>query len=124
MGTLDGAMGKLAQTMVQKFGRPATISRKGEGFRDSTLGKTTHAETSSISCHVVLNEFNVREIDGTLVQHGDRKGIVSRLAVGYEPTINRDTLTEGGREWKILRLIGYSSGEQEAAYELHLRRTG
>lgn len=122
MAILDGPMGTLAKSMVKQFGRAATISQKGAPEYDTTTGKTTAAESSSISCHVVLTEFTVREIDGTLVEHGDRKGIVSRLAVGYEPTINRDTLTEGGRTWKILRVLGYSSGAQEAAYELHLRR--
>lgn len=122
MTILDGPMGRLARTLVAQFGRPALIEQNGESRYDTATGTVTMDVLDTIECHVVLSEFQNREIDGTIIQQGDRKGIVSRVALGYQPTANRDTLTEGGRTWKILRLIGYSSGAEEAAYECHLRR--
>ncbi len=121
MTVLDSAMGALAQNLIGTFGRPATIASKGESAYDTATGRTASTE-SSISCSVVIEAFAAGLIDGTLVQQGDVKGLVSGLEVGYKPNPARDTLTEGGREWKIVGVIGYSSGASEAAYSLHLRR--
>ncbi len=121
---LDGPMGKLARNLIDTFGAPATLSRKGAPLYDTATGQTATPETSSDSCSVVYEEFSAREIDGTLVRLGDRKGIVSRLKIGYEPEPNLDTLTEGSKTWMIVRLIGYPTGAEEAAYSLHLRPAG
>jgi len=121
MTILDAPMGALARTLVGTFGRAATINRKGASDYDTATGRTL-SDTSSISCSVVIEAFAAGLIDGTIVQQGDVKGIVSGLEVGYKPVAARDTLTEGGRTWQIVNVIGYSSGASEAAYSLHLRR--
>lgn len=124
MTILDGSMGKLAKNLIDTFGAPATLSRKGAPLYDTETGDTETPEDSSIACTVVYEDFRAHEIDGTLIRFGDRKGLVSRLKIGYEPEPNLDTLTEGGKTWKIVRLIGYPSGAEEAAYSLHLRPGG
>lgn len=121
MTILDAPMGALAQTLVGTFGRPATIQRKGASLYDTSTGRALNDE-SDVECSVVFENFAAGLIDGTIVQQGDVKGIVSGLEVGYKPNPARDTLTEGGRVWKIVGVTGYSSGASEAAYSLHLRR--
>lgn len=120
--SLDGAMGKLARKVIRQFGRSCVVVRKGEGFYDHSLGRDTHPEIERIACHAAITSYSEREIDGTLIQQGDRRALVGRTALGYEPTPMVDTLIEGGRTWLIVRLSGFSSGSQEAAYELQLRR--
>lgn len=129
MGLLDGPMGALAQTLVGKFGRSATITRPGTTTRNpADGGVVVVSEAVAVSCEVVLEEFDERQVDGTLVQVGDRKAIVSRARMetdggsGFVPQPNRDTLTESGNNWRILRVLGYPSGSQEAAFTLHVRR--
>lgn len=118
---LDGPLGRVAKTLIGTFGAPATLSRRGAPLYDTTTGKSTTAETSSITCSVVWEEFSIREIDGTTIKHGDRKALVSRLAIGYQPNPERDLLTEGGQTYRVLRLLGYPTGAEEAAYSLHVR---
>lgn len=120
--SLDGAMGKLARKVIRQFGRSCVVVRKGDGFYDHSLGRDTRDEIERIPCHAAITSYGEREIDGTLIQQGDRRALVSRQALGYEPTPMADTLIEGGRTWLIVRLSAFSSGSQEAAYELQLRR--
>lgn len=123
MAILDQPMGKLAKSLIGKFGRSATLKRSSTAYYDASVGKNRATSPTDVSCTVVITEFEQREVDGSLVKAGDRKGLVSASALGnVEPVANRDTLVEGGRTWQIVRFIGYSSGAQEAAYELHLRR--
>ncbi len=124
MGTLDGALGGVAQTLIRTFGRSATLIRPGSSgsFDTASLTITGAGSPTSYSCFVVFAEYTQSQIDGTLIKAGDRKAVVSRLALGVEPLPQSDTLYEGGRTWQIISLIGYSSGEQEAAYELQVRR--
>lgn len=122
MAILDKPMGKLAKTLTSKFGRSATLKHVAGRPLYNTATGTVSETATSISCTVVFGEFTEKQIDGTLVKQGDRKAVVSRLDINVEPAPDKSVLIEGGRTWKIVRVIGYSSGAQEAAYELHVRR--
>lgn len=122
MATLDKAMGKVAKRLVKAFGRPAVLRHVTAAPTYNPPTGRAHAPTTDITCEVVFEEFGQGQLDGTLVQAGDRKAIVARMRIDVEPTGGADVLIEGGRTWRIVRVIGYSSGEQEAAYTLQVRR--
>ena len=122
MGVLDGPMAAVAKTMVGTFGRPATLKRYSAAAYDDSTGKSSGGTPTDVSCSVVFEEFAQSQIDGTLIRAGDRKAIVSRSELGAEPRPDRDEMVIGGQTWRIVRVVGHSSGEQEAAYTLHLRR--
>lgn len=117
-------MGGVAKTLLGTFGRSASLVRPGAGGAyDPATGTITGASTAvTYPCEIVFDEFSEGQIDGTLIKAGDRKALVSRLRVGVEPIPNSDYLTEGGRTWQIVRVMGYSSGAQEAAYNLQIRK--
>lgn len=122
MGVLDAPMAKVAQSLVKTFGRPATLRAYGAPFYDTPTGSVSHAGGyADVACHVAISEYAERQIDGTAIRRGDRRAIVSRLAIGGEPVADRDKIIEGGRTWRIVAVRGFSSGEQEAAYECQLR---
>lgn len=121
MSVLDRAMGRVAKTLTKKFGRPAVLRRAGTAIYDPPTGQAFKS-TSDIACEVVFEEFSEGQHDGTLVQAGDRKAIVARMRINVEPKPDADVLIEGGRTWRIVRLLGFSSGAQEAAYSLQVRR--
>jgi hypothetical protein len=124
MTILDAPMGALAQNLIATFGRPATLRRPGTGGEyDATTGQIEGAQgPTDVPCQVVFEEFGEHQIDGTLIQAGDRKAIVSRVTLGTEPVPQSDTLVEGDNTWQILRVEGFSSGAFEAAYAMHVRR--
>lgn len=117
-------MGQVARTLVGTFGRSATLRRPGGGggYNPATGLIEAPGSSTDYTCEVVFEDFAQAQIDGTLVRAGDRKALVSRLRLGTEPVPQSDVLIEGGRTWQIVRLLGYSSGAQEAAYTLHVRR--
>jgi len=121
MGALDGPMAAVAATLVRGFGRSATL-RRAPASESGYTGAAPAGSTTDYPCSVVFEEFGESQIDGTLIQRGDRKAIVARSTLATEPVPARDTLIEGGRTWRIVGFTGYSSGEQEAAYSLQVRR--
>lgn len=124
MAVLDGPLGSVAKTLTKTFGRSATITRPGSGGSyDPASGDITGAgSTTTTSCSIVFDESAVHLFDEALVRQGDRAGIVARTELGFQPNPGEDTLTEGGRDWEIADVKLYSSGAQEAAYALLLRR--
>lgn len=124
MGKLDGPMAKVARTLVKFGGRPAVLHRPGAGGEYAARsGTITGADTpTQINCHAAISDYLDRQIDGTLIRRGDRRAIVSRLEINATPVANSWTLVENGRTWQILNVRGYTSGEQEAAFELQLRK--
>lgn len=122
MATLDKPMGRVAKTLLKKFGRPAVLKRAGTATYDPATGRANAPTPTDIPCEIQFEDFSESQHDGTLVQVGDRKALVSRLRIAVEPAPDSDKLVEGGRVWRIVRIIGYSSGESEAAYALHVRR--
>lgn len=122
MGVLDGPMAEVAKTLTGTFGRAATLKRYSTPVYDDVTGKTSSGTPTDVPCSVVLSEYSDARIDGTLIRAGDRRAIVSRTEVGSKPVADRDTLVLGSETWRIVRVRAYSSGEQEAAFELQLRR--
>lgn len=129
MGVLDGALGRVANTLIGKFGRPAVLLRPGSGGRyDPDTGRVVGGTASvEIPCEVVFQVYADSQVDGTVIRAGDRVALVSRLRLqgsvaAHEPVPQSDVLVEGGRTWQIVRLSGISSGEQEAVYSLQVRR--
>lgn len=119
-GALDKAMGKVAKTLIGTLGRSATL-RRAPAPEAGYTGSAPAGSSTDYPCEVALTEFDDRQIDGTTIRLGDRKALVSRLRLGFEPKPDRDTLIESGRTWRVLRVLGISSGAQEAAYVLHVR---
>lgn len=134
MSILDAPFGNLAATLidsVQLGSRAAVIHRPGEGKTyDPATGQVGGGNPDEdYPCRVVFEEFNDRLIDGALVQQGDRKAIVARQTIGIVPKAASDVLIMGtdpydpdAVTWEIVRVMGTSSGEEEAIYSLHIRR--
>lgn len=84
-----------ADRLINNFGASLAFSREtGETF-DPTTGQTT-ATTQSFNRDVVWAEYRNQEIDGTTVQQGD-----ARLIISGEVKIG-DRVTKNGTEWRIL----------------------
>ena len=84
-----------ADRLINSFGAALAFSREtGETFDPST-GQTT-STTESFNRDVVWTEYRNQQIDGTAVQRGD-----ARLIVSGEVEIG-DKVTKNGTEWRIL----------------------
>lgn len=125
MSVLDGPMGQLAATLIDSVGlgsRPATLRRTAASDGGYNAGVAGGGAVTDYACRVAFAEYGQGQIDGTLIRAGDRKAIASRVTLTVEPDPARDTLIESGRTWQIVAVKGFSSGAQEAAYEMQVRR--
>lgn len=124
MGALDAPLAGVAKTLLGTFGRSATLYRAGTPGEYNTATGAIEGDSTPAGypCEIAFSDYADSQIDGTVIKVGDRKAIVSRLRLGITPLAQSDTIAEGGRTWQIINVRGYSTGAQEAAYQMQLRR--
>jgi len=119
---LDIKLAAVAKKIIAKHGKNVVIKTFGTDSYDRSTGVTTR---SSPTNHTVKasppEKFDDKYIDDDLVKESDcfvyvaRQDLVPTLIKGLEVTF--DSVT-----WKIERIIPLYSGEDIAAYQLHLRQ--
>lgn len=120
-GALDKAARAAAKIAVGIAGRTAILRTKPAAEAHYT-GTAPTGTPTDYPCEVVISEWDESQVDGTLVKAGDRKALVSALRIGVEPTQDRDVLVMNGVDWRVVGVRAIASGEQEAAFWLHIRR--
>lgn len=121
---LTGPFRGLADTLLRTFGGAATLRRPGSGGSyDPEEGQITGATADvDYPCEVQLSDFDDSQIDGTLIQVGDQKAVVSALRLGVDPIPKSDVLLIGSETWQIERDMTVASGTTAVLHTLHLRR--
>lgn len=124
MSVLDGVMGRLADTLTTTFGRSVALWSPGvDGAYDPATGQVTgSAAPTSTPVRIVYDDSRLDLFPETLIQGGERVGIVARVQAGF-PVAGRDQIRDGAEVYEVVMVMPYSSGEQEAAFALLLRRT-
>ncbi len=72
---------------------------------------------------VVLTEFRADQIDGTLIQSGDRRYIVAAEGMTVTPT-PENLLADGSEILEIVSIGRVSPGGTPVIYKIHARPTG
>ena len=127
MGKLDSKFRALATRLIGKFSDGThTLAR-----RTTTYDVATDASSQATASMSVKKSpsfpFDTRQVDGSSVLTTDLRCFVAAADVeagGIDPTPAEDvlvTLTVSGVAYRVLRATKYESGDQAAAYELHLR---
>lgn len=87
---------------------------------NKTKGKTW--TPSSLTCEAVIYDYNKWEIDGTVIQQGDKKCLVEVDGLkGYVPTIT-DQVSYGGTYFHIINIETIRLVDVDIAYVFQLRR--
>ena len=85
---------------LDRYGRDGLLSRTvDDGGYDPATGPVQSPQTTP--CVVALLEFDNRQIDGELIQVGDRRALIAP-DVGFEPQAG-DSLTVGGELLQVVR---------------------
>lgn len=88
-----------AERLLDRFGRGGSLSRTVEGGYDPMTGPVQTTESSP--CTVALLEFDNHQIDGELIQVGDRRALIAP-DVSFEP-LPGDSLTVGGEVLQVVK---------------------
>lgn len=116
---------KLAPIAQGGKGQAVTLKSQSNGAWDAATLTRTVTETSQITSGLE-EAYRASQIDGTLIQAGDKKFILSALRsdlstpLSPEPQTG-DKLTVGGRDWLIMAVEPLAPAGLSIMFTLQLR---
>ena len=110
-GSTKGTVDRL----IANFGASLAFSRDTAETFDPATGQTT-STTQSFSRDVVWTEYRNQEIDGTTVQRGD-----ARLLISGEVLIG-DKVVKNGTEWRIIDVSPLQPADTAVLYTAQARQ--
>lgn len=119
-GALDTKMRATAQRLVDKFGKPVTLRRTTSTF-DPDTGTTTEGTTDH-SVNAVIEPYDQRLIDGSIIQTGDMQASFPAKDLSVTPSTATDIIIMDGDEWQIVNVGFIWSGEEVALFQAHVRK--
>lgn len=115
-----------AAAKIQKAGQPATLRRSVAGVYDTDTSTVGAPVVTNDPCYVVLFDYNLQsggvgEIDGNLVQVGDKKILLPALGLTLIPAPG-DFLIVGAVTWTVKNVKALNPAGTPILYELNGRR--
>lgn len=108
-----------ATKAIREFGQAVTITHYTVGVYDPATSSVSSTETVQNGTAVEL-DYNVSEIDGVLIQRGDKKLLVSVSGItAIEPN---DTCTVGSVVYIVKSVKPLSPGGIVLLYEVQVRK--
>lgn len=120
MGFYD-EMAATALSLLGEFGQAVTITRTTSGGYDPAAGGITAPTTASQSGSAVVREYARQHVDGTLIQAGDKRVILSASGLSFAPAPG-DSVTAGGDVLQVVSVIERNPAGTPLVYELQGRR--
>jgi hypothetical protein len=120
MGFNYDRIAKLAQKQIERFGQTVTIARRVQGSYNTVTSAATVTETTQ-TAKGVTDVYNLKEVDGNLVQTGDIKVILSALGI-TAPTVNDKVTLLDGTIWVVKGVDPVSPGGVPIIYTCQLRK--
>lgn len=114
------ALEDTAVRLIAKYGRDATVKIKAESPDDANApwdGAASDGESATVKA--VFLDFDDNQIDGTVIQRGDQ--LVYVAAKGNPAIDTADTITDSGRDWRIVGAKLLKPGNTEYLWTLQVR---
>lgn len=114
MNPLYDDLNATARELIAEYGKPATLSREtttGPDY-DPTVTTTTYAVT------MVETEYSMTNRDATVVQSGDKFGIIS--TAGESPRLS-DKITIGGQTFGFIDVQPLNPGGLDLLHSFQAR---
>ena len=93
------------------------------GYTDDPSAGTRTPTTSTLSPYAVVTEYSTQDMDGTLVQAGDRKLLMEAQTfadAGVTPT-DDDKVSVSSREYQVVRLSPLEPAGVPLLYNVQVR---
>lgn len=109
-----------ANDLLAEFGQTIVITTQTAGTYSPTTGTSTVTTATQTGRGAIFEYTNgSRDIDGTLIQQGDKKLLLS--AVGITAPQMNDTLVANGKTWTIKGIKETNPAGSIVMYECNLR---
>ena len=119
MTALDKTARRAALSLIAKYGKSITLTTVTAGAYNPSTGVSTPTEVAA-TVKAIIEEYNGWAIANNLVEAGDKKVSIAASALAARPSPT-DKLTIDGKIYTIVSVKAYSSGTQDALYELQAR---
>jgi len=121
---LDKVFVPLAYNLLQEFGKSMTLTQTTRGAKNWDTGVVASGSSTAYSIKGMEVEYSAREIDGKTVKFGDKKIFIyaQGLPTDLATSAKLYTLTIDSVVWNIETVKTGVSGEDNAYYELQVRR--
>lgn len=113
-----------ATRLIDKFGQAATLKQSTIGAYDPATGTASETVTSSTG-RVVVTDYDIRQVDGTLIQRGDKRILLSVITgVGAKDVspVPGDKIVVGNVTYTVVDASPLSPGGTVVMHEIQARR--
>jgi hypothetical protein len=121
MGVNYTSLAAVGSRLVGENGRTVTVRTLNPAkLYDPTLDKVFSGHKSSTDVFAVFTDYKLSEIDGTKIQNGDKKVIISASAE-VEAGVG-DEIVDGEQVYKIIARQDIAPGDKAIIYKYQVRR--
>lgn len=106
--------------LIKEYGAEITLSRTIKGTFDPVKGKSAGDTKKQFKCHAVLNNYEIKHVNETQIQLGDKQMTLAAKDLGTTPVMT-DTITQGGTTYSIKNIQLLNPGGVDLIYELQCR---
>mgnify|MGYP003334282826 FL=1 len=120
MTALDTRARATALRLLEKYGKPVTLTQVTEGAYNPATGELSGGSTTVEYPHALIEDYNGSDYVTGLIEIGDRK--VMTPAKGYDEPKPNDRFTIDSDAYTVIAVETVWSGEQAAAYISQVRK--
>jgi hypothetical protein len=121
--TFYNEMQTVADDLLNEFGgtTKVTLKQKSSESFDVATQTNTYVETAgNETAWGIVNQYNVNEIDGTLIESNDLRLVLSAKDITSKPTTD-NTVVWQGVSYRVMNVDNKSPGGVDIVYILQLR---
>lgn len=120
MGALSGVPTAVAQAL-RITGTPVVLQRTTGATYTPGTG-ATGGTTTSYTSKGVVSAYRAGLVDGTRILAGDMEVLLPASGLVISPDPKTDTVTFGGKAWKVVKADATYAGDDVALWTLQVRR--
>jgi hypothetical protein len=108
----------------QKFGSYAYVTVTTRGDYNSATDAYATGSVATYTQHVIVTDFQQKEIDGTLIKPGDKKVLLPAYGLPRLDQLDETQswkLTQGGKDLEAIMLNALVPGGTVVMYEVQVR---
>lgn len=110
-----------AAPLITEFGQAITLQVSVPGTFDPITGTESGATTATYGGFGVVTDYTTREIDGTVIQRGDKKVLATFTDTSVIPLTTHNLLV-GSTSYSIQNVNSLEPGGVSVMYTLQMRR--
>lgn len=120
--SLYATMAATALSQINDKGRNVTVRSKGvtEGY-DVATDTYTAGTDSDVTAKALFTEYKTKDIDGEVIQRGDKKLLIAASSLSSAPTTETQ-IVDGSDVYSVIGVETVEPGDTAILYKVQVRR--